>query len=195
MRICLTVKYRKPFSVKQYKVKMTYLYLKSLHIIFVVTWFSGMFYLVRLLVYDCEAQEKPEPEKSILHKQFSIMISRLYWAITLPSAVLTFILGIALLHYFWPIPFWLCIKLCFVVVLFLYQYSLHVLVQQHLQNKITYTGQQMRIWNEVPTIILVAVVFLVVLKSTMSMLYGIIGLIAFMVLIFSAIRIYKNSRK
>lgn len=174
---------------------MAYLYLKSLHIIFVVTWFSGMFYLVRLLVYDCEAQEKPEPEKSILRKQFSIMISRLYWAITLPSAVLTFIFGIALLHYFLPIPFWLWIKLCFVAVLFLYQYSLHVLVQQHLQNKITYTGQQMRIWNEVPTIILVAVVFLVVLKSTMSMLYGIIGLIAFMVLIFSAIRIYKNSRK
>src|SRR4028119_1308566 len=70
-----------------------YLYLKALHIIFIVTWFAGMFYIVRLFIYNTEAQERPEPERSILQKQFGVMIRRLWFGITWPSAVLTLILG------------------------------------------------------------------------------------------------------
>ena len=70
-----------------------YLYIKALHIIFIVTWFSGLFYIVRLFIYNTEAKEKTEPEKSILQKQFSTMINRLWLGITWPSAVLTFIFG------------------------------------------------------------------------------------------------------
>lgn len=172
-----------------------YLYLKSLHIIFVVTWFSGMFYLVRLFVYNCEANEKTAIEKQILQQQFSVMISRLYWAITLPSAILTLLLGIALLIHFLPVPEWLWIKLGFVLLLYLYQISLHIIMKQQLCGVFKYSGQQMRLWNEVPTIILVAVIFLVILKNTLSMFYGIIGLFAFIILIFSAIKIYKSTRK
>jgi len=185
----------KPYSAKLFNLFMAYLYLKSLHIIFVVTWFSGMFYLVRLFVYNCETNEKNGENKAVLHEQFSIMISRLYWAITLPSAIITLVLGLALLHYFLPMPNWLMIKLFFVLILFLYQISLHILTRQHIAKVFKYTSQQMRLWNEVPTIILVAIVFLVVMKNTLSMMYGIIGLIAFMILIFAAIRIYKNLRK
>jgi putative membrane protein len=64
---------------------MTYLYTQAFHIIFVVTWFSGMFYLVRLFIYNREAQDKPEPEKSILQKQFILMIRRLLFGITWPE--------------------------------------------------------------------------------------------------------------
>ena len=75
-----------------------YLYVKALHIIFIVTWFSGLFYIVRLFIYNREAAEKEEPEKSILQKQFSIMIKRLWFGITWPSAVLTLIFGAWLWH-------------------------------------------------------------------------------------------------
>ena len=75
-----------------------YSYLLALHIIFIVTWFSGMFYLVRLFIYNREAQDKPEPKKSILTKQFSIMSKRLLFGITLPSAIITLIMGYTLLY-------------------------------------------------------------------------------------------------
>ena len=70
-----------------------YLYLKALHIIFMVTWFAGMFYIVRLFIYNTEANGKTEPERTILQKQFGIMIKRLWLGITWPSAILTLIFG------------------------------------------------------------------------------------------------------
>src|ERR1035441_1745460 len=70
-----------------------FLYLKATHIVFVVTWFAGLFYIPRLFIYHTEAQEKPEPEKTILSNQFKIMTKRLWYGITWPSMVLTYILG------------------------------------------------------------------------------------------------------
>ena len=67
------------------------LYVKALHIIFIVTWFSGLFYIVRLFIYNTEALTEPEPAAGILQKQFSLMIKRLWLGITWPSAVLTLI--------------------------------------------------------------------------------------------------------
>lgn len=174
---------------------MSYLYLKALHVIFVVTWFSGMFYLVRLFIYNREANDKPEPEKSILQNQFSIMISRLYWAITFPSAILTFIFGTYLAHFWWPFDTWLWLKLFFVTLLFIYQHSLHILYKQQKAGVFKYSSQQLRLWNEVPTIILVAVVMLVIVKQGMSLVYGLGGLVALIIVLMSAIRIYKSRRK
>src|SRR5512133_2723058 len=76
---------------------MQYGYLKAAHIIFVVTWFAGMFYMPRLFIYSTEANEKSEPEKSILQNQFNIMMKRLWYGITWPSAILTLILGLAVM--------------------------------------------------------------------------------------------------
>ena len=70
-----------------------YDYLKSLHIIFVITWFAGMFYIVRLFIYNTEANEKAEPERSILQRQFNIMIKRLWLGITWPSAIVVLLRG------------------------------------------------------------------------------------------------------
>ncbi len=172
-----------------------YLYVKALHIIFIVTWFSGLFYIVRLFVYNREAMDKPEPEKSILSKQYAIMIKRLWYGITWPSAILTLVFGLWIWHLYGSLPMWLAIKLFFVAGLFLYHLSLHTIFSQQQKGVFKYSSQQLRIWNEVATIFLVAIVMLVVVKQNMSWLWGIIGLLLFVVLLMTAIKIYKAVRK
>jgi len=171
-----------------------YLYIKALHIIFIVTWFSGMFYIVRLFIYNTEAGEKDEPEKSILQRQFTIMIKRLWFGITWPSAVLTLILGLTVWHLLGFTPGWLIIKLGFVLGLFIYHLSLHRIYKQQVAGVFNYSSQQLRIWNEVATIFLVAIVMLVVVKQNMSVVWGLLGLILFVVLLMSAIKVYKLIR-
>ena len=172
-----------------------YLYLKALHIIFIVTWFSGMFYIVRLFIYNTEANEKAEPERSILQRQFSIMIKRLWLGITWPSAVLTLIFGPWVWYLLGTTPDLLVIKLLFVIGLYAYFFTLHVLYRQQSKGIFKYTSQKLRIWNEVATIFLVAIIMIVVVKQNMSWLWGIVGLLLFVVLLMSAIKIYKNTRK
>ena len=171
-----------------------FLYIKALHIIFIVTWFSGMFYIVRLFIYNREANNKQEPERSILQNQFSIMIKRLWLGITWPSAVLTLILGFWLLHLYPAMPIWLWIKLGFVLLLYLYHFSLHLIYKQQLKGIFKYSSQQLRVWNEVATIFLISIVMLVVVKQGLSVLWGLLGLVLFIVLLFSAISIYKKLR-
>jgi protoporphyrinogen IX oxidase len=171
-----------------------YLYIKALHIIFIVTWFSGMFYIVRLFIYNAEAEQKAEPEKSILQRQFSIMIKRLWYGITWPSAVLSLIFGGLLWYWYAYLPQWLLIKLCFVIGLYLYHFSLHVIYRQQAAGVFKYSSQQLRLWNEVATIFLVAIVILVVVKQSLSWVWGLIGLILFVIVLMSAIKIYKLIR-
>ena len=172
-----------------------YLYIKAIHIIFIVTWFAGLFYIPRLFIYNTEANEKPEPERSILQKQFSIMIKRLWLGITWPSAILTLIFGVWIGWLYGSIPAWLWTKLGFVAVLYLYHFSLHKLYKQHINAKFIYSSQQLRIWNEIATILLVATVMIVSVKQNISLVWGVIGLILFIVLIMGAIRIYKMIRR
>lgn len=172
-----------------------YLYIKALHIIFIVTWFSGMFYIVRLFVYNAEAHEKSEPERSILKAQYSIMMKRLWWGITYPSAILTLILGLWIWHLLGVTPHWLMIKLCFVVGLFLYHFSLDMIFRQQIKGIFKYNSQALRIWNEVATIFLVAIIMLVVVKESMSFVWGLIGLFLFIIVLMSAIKIYKKIRE
>ena len=176
---------------------MTFLYLKAVHIIFMVTWFAGLFYMPRLFVYMTEALDKPEPEKSILLKQLKIMASRLWYGITWPSAVVTLGLGIALLI---NQPEWLKlgfmhIKLTLVFFLYVYHFSLHYLFKQLNNGVAKYTSQQLRFWNEVATLFLISIVFLIVLKSALSMVWGLAGLLVITFLIVMGIRMYKKYRK
>lgn len=110
-----------------------YLYTKALHIIFIVTWFSGLFYIVRLFIYNTEAAEKGEPEKSILQKQFFIMIKRLWLGITWPSAVLTLIFGPLMWMQLAYLPQWLLVKLFFVAGLYVYHFTLHAIYKQQMK--------------------------------------------------------------
>ncbi len=172
-----------------------YFYIKALHIIFVVTWFSGLFYIVRLFVYTAEANEKPEPERSVLLKQFAIMQKRLWYGITWPSAVLTLVFGTWMGILYGSLPTWLLVKLMFVAALFIYHISLHIIFCQQQKGMFKYTSQQLRIWNEVATIFLISIVMLAVVKQLLSVAWSIGVLLAFAIILFSAIRIYKRYRK
>lgn len=172
-----------------------YQYVKALHIIFIVTWFSGMFYIVRLFIYNVEAGLRPDAERDVLRMQFAVMIRRLWYGITWPSAVLTLIFGIWIWSLLGVTPSWLMVKLGFVVGLFLYHFSLHIIFRQQERGVFKYSSQQLRIWNEVATVFLISIVMLVVVKQKMSVVWGLGGLVLLMVLLMSAIRIYKNLRK
>lgn len=179
-----------------------YLYIKALHIIFVVTWFAGLFYMPRLLIYNREAQDKPEPARSILQEQFTIMMKRLWFGITWPSAILTLILGLTTMvksgyHklLFQPEGQWLLLKLAFVLLLYIYFWMEHNMFHQQLKGVFKYNSQQLRIWNEVATIFLIAIVMLVVVKQNMSAVWGLAGLILFIIALMSAIKIYRMVRK
>lgn len=172
-----------------------YLYLKAIHIIFIVTWFSGMFYIPRLFIYNTEAQEKEEPEKSILQKQFNIMIRRLWLGITWPSAILTVIFGAWMGYEYGSVPEWLWIKLGFVAGLYAYHFSLQKIYAEQLKGIFRFSSQQLRIWNEVATIFLVAIVLLVSVKQSISIVWGILGLVLLIIVLLSAIKIYKILRK
>ena len=172
-----------------------YFYIKALHIIFVVTWFSGLFYIVRLFVYSAEANLKTEPERTILLKQFGIMQKRLWYGITWPSAILTLIFGTWIGILYGSLPSWLLIKLCFVLGLFLYHFSLHKIFKQQQNENFKWSSQKLRMWNELATLFLICIVMLVVVKQLLNVVWGIVGLIAFVALLLIAIKVYKKYRK
>ena len=168
-----------------------YEYIKALHIIFIVTWFSGLFYIVRLFVYMAEANQKSEPEKSILINQFSLMSRRLWYGITWPSAILTLVFGIWIWSMLGVTPAWLLVKLGFVLGLFVYHFTLHIIFRQQAAGIFRYSSTQLRIWNELATVFLVAIVMLVVVKQSLSWFWGMVGLACFIIVLMAAIRIYK----
>lgn len=173
-----------------------YNYIKSLHLIFVITWFAGLFYIPRLFVYQIEAFHKPSPEKEILGKQLKLMAKRLWFIITWPSAILSTLFAIWLLILMpaWLQESWMHVKLTFVFLLFAYHYQTHLYYKQ-LQNDIVKKSSNfMRLWNEGATFILFAVVFLVILKSSLNWIFGVIGIIVLGILITLGFRIYKSIR-
>ena len=178
-----------------------YLYLKALHIVFIVTWFAEMFYIVRLFIYNTEANEKAEPERSILQRQFSVMIRRLWFGITWPSAILTLLLGPwVMFNGGWHKTVgdasgrWLLIKLCFVALLYVYHLSLHKIYSQQAAGIFRYSSPGLRIWNEVATLFLVPIVMLATVKQSISWVWGLVGLIGFVAVLMSAIKLYKILR-
>ena len=173
-----------------------YLVIKSLHLIFIVTWFAGLFYAVRLFVYLAEAQKKPINERAILEPQFRIMLRRLWYGITWPSCILTLVFGITLLYMnsgLLKAPF-MHVKLAFVAGLLIYQIICHVMYTRFRDGTNKKSGTFYRIWNEVATLFLVAIVFIIVMKSAMNWIYSTVGFVLFGVLIMLAIKIYRKLR-
>lgn len=175
---------------------LDYNYILALHIIFVVNWFAGLFYMPRLFIYATEANEKPEPDKTILINQFKIMQRKLWHIITWPACLITMALGITLLiKSGFLSQGWMHIKLAFVFLLICYHFSLHYIFKQQQENKFSFTSSQLRIWNEVATIFLFAIVFLVVVKTNLSFVTGLIGLAILVILLMLGIKLYKLLRK
>ncbi len=176
---------------------MDYLSIKALHIVFVITWFAGLFYIPRIFIYQTEALLKPEPEKSILQSQLAIMAKRLWYIITWPSAIITVLLA-GILLYMQPqwifLPF-MQIKLVLVGLLYGYHFSLHSIFKLLQLGMVKYSSMQLRIWNEVSTIILISVVFLIVKKDQLNWISFVLGILALIVLLFCGIKLYKYIRK
>ncbi len=175
---------------------MDFLYVKSLHIIFVITWFAGLFYIVRLFIYHAEAEKKPAPAKEILQTQYKLMSKRLWYIITWPSAILASFFAFWLL-YKNPIYLeqpWMLVKLSFVIVLYFYHGACHSIYKQLQNNMVKHTSFKLRIFNEVATILLFAIVFLVVLKNAINWIWGVVGIVLVSILLMMSIKLYKKIR-
>ena len=174
-----------------------YNYIKSLHLIFVITWFAGLFYIPRLFIYHIEAYQKPSPEKEILSKQLKLMAKRLWFIITWPSAILATIFAVWLLVIYpgWLTQPWMHVKLGFVLLLILYHLKNHQIFKKFQRDEINYTSNYMRIWNEGATLILFAIVFLVILKHSFNWIFGVLGIIFLGILLMLGIKLYKRIRK
>ncbi len=174
-----------------------YPYVKALHLIFVITWFAGLFYLPRLFIYQIESASRPSPEKEILSRQMQLMARRLWFIITWPSAVLAIAFGSCLLILSPALldqP-WMQAKLCFVFILILYHMKTHQMFKQLQHNEVPYSSRFMRIWNEGATLILFAVIFLAILKNAVDWIYGMAGLLLLAGILMLGIRLYRRMRQ
>lgn len=173
-----------------------YNYIKALHLIFVITWFAGLFYIPRLFIYHIEAAAKPEPERTFLTDQLKLMTKRLWYIITWPSAILAslFAFWLLFLNPYWLKMDWMLVKLGFVFLLYLYHLKCHWIFKELQNDIVKWTSNQMRIWNEGSTLILFAVVFLVIVRDAVNWIYGVIGIFLLAVMLMLGIRIYKRLR-
>ena len=172
------------------------LYLKALHLIFIVTWFAGLFYIVRLFIYHAEAESKEEHERSVLQNQYKIMEKRLWYGITWPSMVLALVFGLWLaeIKNLWLDP-WFQAKLVLVFLLFLYHLECGRIYLNFQKGRIHRSPQWLRYWNEAATLFLIAIVFLAILKSTLDLYWGLGGLAGITICLGLSIYIYKKLRK
>ncbi len=164
--------------------------------IFVITWFAGLFYIPRLFVYQIEAFHKPSPEKEILGKQLKLMAKRLWFIITWPSAILAILFAVWLMVLVpsWLEQSWMHVKLGFVALLIIYHVKTHIYFKQLQEDIVKKTSNFMRLWNEGATFILFAVVFLVILKNALNWIFGVVGIIVLGVLLMLGFKVYKRIR-
>ncbi|MBE8715502.1 CopD family protein [Sphingobacterium hungaricum] len=176
---------------------MIYLYAKAIHIIFVICWMAGLFYMPRLFIYHTEAKGKSPEAYAALHAQFSIMENRLWWVITTPAMYLTVAAALVMLYInpYLINESWMQLKLLFVAGLIAYHFKTQQMMFRLRDEKLSWTSTHLRLWNEVSTILLFAIVFIVVLKSALNWIYGVLGLLAFAILLMMLVKAYKNYRK
>ena len=177
---------------------MEFNYIKALHIIFVICWFAGLFYMVRLFIYTTEAHEREEPARSILTQQLILMQKKLWFIIAWPAAIGTVVFGFWMyflnFSYYSTQP-WMWLKLFFVAVLIFYHLRCHF-IYRNQENGIFASGSfKLRLFNELATVLLVAIVFLVVVKSSSSLVWGMLGLFVFAVVLMTCVFVYKKQRK
>jgi protoporphyrinogen IX oxidase len=176
---------------------MAYYWFKAFHIVGVVVWFAGLFYLVRLFIYHVEAEEEPEPARSILQKQYALMETRLLRIITTPGMILTVAMAGGLL---WQRPAvlqegWMHAKLGFVALLMAYHMYCARLRKQLERGECGWGPKQLRALNEGPTLLLVTIVMLVIFQNnfpTGATTWLMVGLVLSFVI---TIQLYARKRR
>ncbi|KKX48183.1 CopD family protein [Sphingobacterium sp. IITKGP-BTPF85] len=175
---------------------MIYLYAKAIHIIFVICWMAGLFYMPRLFIYHTEAKDQSKEAYTVLHKQFSIMENRLWWVITTPAMYITVFSALVML-YFNPSLLqmgWMHVKLLFVAAMIAYHFISQRMMFNLRDEKSTLSSSKLRMWNEVSTVLLFSIVFTVVLKSALNWIYGVVGLLSLAIVLMILIKAYKKYR-
>lgn len=161
-----------------------------------VCWMAGLFYIPRLFIYHVEAKDKGATAYAVLHEQFKVMESRLWWVIATPAMVLTVASAVVML-YVQPgllTASWMHVKLTLVAMLVIYHFLTQRMMFRLRKETFTWTSQQLRLWNEGATVLLFAIVFVIVLKSALNWLYGVLGLVGLAILLMLLIKLYKRYR-
>ena len=173
---------------------MSYLSVKALHLIFVICWFAGLFYIGRIFIYYKEAESKSENEKIILQNQFLVMAKRLMYIILWPSVLLTSIFG-------WIMVFrnpalldldWMKVKLVLVSLLLLYVIICQLLLNQMNNGKIITSEFKLRLFSEAATLFLISIVFIATLKNNISWIYATLYFFIISVILMFLVRLYKK---
>jgi len=174
-----------------------YFYIKATHIVFVISWMAGLFYLLSLFIYHTEANDKAEPEKSVLKAQFTKMEATLWKIICQPAMVISLLAGLCMLHVNSGLLQldWMWVKLAFVFALLIYHFICGRIIKRLRENKYNWSSFQLRLWRELATIFMIAIVFVVVLKNALDWVYGLVGIMGIALLIMIAVKLYKKSRE
>lgn len=176
---------------------MAYYWFKAFHIVGIVCWFAGMFYLPRLFVYHAEAAEQPEPARSILKSQYQVMEQRLYRIIMTPAMVLTLAMAIGLVTTEPDVlkqP-WLQIKMVCVAALVVYHHVCKRIMKKLAADECQMTGQQFRWFNEFPTVFFIITVMLAVFKNSLPMDATTWLIAALVVAMAATIQLYARKRR
>lgn len=171
-----------------------FLVAKAVHIIGFISWFAGLFYIVRLFVYHAEAEARPQLERQVLQPQLELMAARLWSIITVPALGLTFLGGITMLVARGHIDPWLYWKFGWLALLVAYHVACGRIRKQQAAGTSRWTSARLRMWNEVGTMLAAAIVFLAVFKSAMSAVFGAAGLLGLGVVLMLGIRFYARLR-
>ena len=175
----------------------SYLWFKTFHIVGVVVWFAGLFYLVRLFIYHVEVEEQPEAVRQAFRDQYGLMERRLANIITTPGMVVAVAMAAGLLisNPAWLQQSWMHAKLGFVVALLAYHAFCYRLMGQLQSGNCHWSPKQLRALNELPTLLLVIVVMLVVFKNqfpTGAATWFMVALVVFMA---ASIQFYARWRR
>jgi len=179
---------------------MSYLlFFKALHVFGFVSWFAGLFYLVRIFVYHSEAMEKPEPDRSILIKEFNAMQWRVYKIICTPGMIITWICGLAMLYIHgieWlKVNSWMHVKLSILFLMLIYHFHAKTVIVKLEKGGNHFSSFQFRLWNELPTLFLLSIALLAVYRNTLNFLYAFLGLLLFAFSLVFAARTYRSYRE
>lgn len=174
---------------------MIHPWLKALHIVFIVSWFAALFYIVRLFIYATEAQSREQHDREILTDQLLVMQKRLWNIIGWPAMIGTLITGLWMLFLnasYYLAQTWMILKLASVLLLIVYHGVCQSILAKQAKGIFKHSSLRLRMFNELATVLLVAIVFLVILKSTEGLVYGVAGLLAFGMTLMLAVKLYRR---
>ena len=142
-----------------------YFLFKSIHLIAVISWMAGLLYLPRIFVYHSESIANNKPEDLI--STFKVMEKRLFIYIMNPAMIASWIFGVLLIHTIGTdnlSSFWLQLKLLFVIILTIYHFFLFQCLRKFAENNNSFSPKFYRIINEIPTILLIGIIFIIIYK-------------------------------